>query len=97
MDETFTWVSSWFVLGIVLFSLCLASENAEEEHGASPLGLGLEYLSSFGLGICIWVISARANKRSSNISAFTGQMPVFLKLLSAFPMAAAFPHAAKEN
>jgi hypothetical protein len=43
------------------------------------------------------VDSARANKKSSDISVLIGQIPVFLKSLWAFAMVAVFPYAVEES
>jgi len=52
--------------------------------------------SVFGFRICLLVVSAGANKKSSNSFALIGHIPVFLKPLWAFAMVAAFPYAAEK-
>jgi hypothetical protein len=75
-----------------VFSHFSASQSAEVKYGTSLRALEFECLSSFRLGIGLLVVSAGVNKKSSNISAITGQMPVSLQRLAVFAVVDEFPH-----
>jgi hypothetical protein len=64
---------------MLVFSHFAVSEIAERQYGRALRALEWECLSSFRLGIGLLVVSAGANKKTKNISAITGQVPVFLQ------------------
>jgi hypothetical protein len=90
-------VESIYTLHIFLhihFSIILVQLQTMQRKQESLTWSGFAGICSFGFWIILSKVSAGANKKSWNTSALNGQMSMFVKELSAYKMAAAFPYAA---